>query len=131
MKKTFSFEDKKIAPARKVEAIKHEVKKYIAREKRKPKPYGVDFWEFDCKFGFTEESAQPIKFVDIRSCITRAFDEKKESFYLEILSKAGHKPKKPPVQTEEIQESQQSKIVTEPSNSSPSDLNQNSSTTTL
>jgi len=103
MKKTFNFKAKNKAPARQMEAIKFEVKKYINREKRKATPEGVDFWEFDCRFGFTEDTAEVIKFVDIRSCITKAFDEGKESFYLEILSKAGHKPKKPkvrPVKTE-------------------------------
>jgi hypothetical protein len=94
MKKTFSFKSEKKAPERQMEAIKSEVKKYIGREKRKATPDGVDFWEFDCRFGFTEEAAEEIKFVDIRSCISRAFEEGQESFYLEILAKPGHKPKK-------------------------------------
>ena len=97
MKKTFSFKAKNETPARRVEAIKYEIKKYIARERRKTTPEGVDFWEFDCRFGFTENTAEVIKFVDIRSCISNAFDEGKEGFYLEILAKAGHKPKKPKV----------------------------------
>ena len=101
MKKTFSFKSENKTPARRVEAIKNEVKKYIARERRKSTPEGVDFWEFDCRFGFTEETAEVIKFVDIRSCISQAFDEGKESFYLEILAKAGHKPKRPKVEDEQ------------------------------
>lgn len=88
MKKTFSFKSEKIAPARQMEAIKNEVKKYIDREKRKTLPEGFDLWRFDCRFGFTEDTAEVIKFMDIRPCISRAFDEGKESFYLEILVKA-------------------------------------------
>jgi len=97
MKKTFSFKSKNKVPARQLDAIKFEVKKYIGRERRKPTPEGVDFWEFDCRFGFTEDTAEVIKFVDIRSCISRAFDEGKEGFYLEILAKPGHKPNRPRV----------------------------------
>lgn len=102
MKKTFSFKSKNKVPARQLDAIKFEVKKYVARERRKPTPKGVDFWEFDCRFGFTEDTAEVIKFVDIRSCISRAFDEGKESFYLEILAKPGYKPKKPKVKDGKI-----------------------------
>jgi hypothetical protein len=91
MEKTFSFKQEKIDPARQVEAIKHEVKKYIDREKRKTLPEGFDMWRFDCRFGFTEDTAEVIKFMDIRACISRAFDEGKDSFYLEILAKAVRK----------------------------------------
>ncbi len=94
MKKTFSFKVKNKIPARQIESIKGEIKKYIARERRKPTPKGVDFWEFDCRFGLTEESAAVVKLVDVRNYISKAFDEGEESFYLEILSKPGHKPKK-------------------------------------
>ena len=97
MKKTFKLSHPKIKVPRLVEAAKYVVRKYVKRERRRNLPEGVDFWEFDCKFGFTEDTAEPIQFVDIRSCISRAFDEGKESFYLEILAKAGHKPKKPKV----------------------------------
>lgn len=94
MKKTFSFTAKNKIPARQMEAIKFEVKKYIARENRKVIPEGFDFWEFDCRFGFTEDSAEIIKFVNIRSCISMAFDEGKDGFYLEILAKPAINSKK-------------------------------------
>ena len=94
MKKTFSFKSEKKAPARQMDAIKSEVNKYIARERRKAVPEGAGFWEFDCRFGITEAAAEVIKFVNISSCITQAFEAGNESFYLEILAKPGQ-PKKP------------------------------------
>ena len=97
MKKTFSFTAKNKIPARQVEAIKHDVKKYLAREQKKKLPEGADFWEFDCRFGFTEEAAEVIKISEIRPSISKAFDEGQEGFYLEILAKPGSKPKKSPV----------------------------------
>ena len=42
MKKTFQLEHPKIKPARLIEAVRRDVKKYIKREKRKSLPEGVD-----------------------------------------------------------------------------------------
>ena len=46
MKKTFELTHPKIQVARLVEAIKHEVKKYLKRERNKALPQGVDFLGF-------------------------------------------------------------------------------------
>ena len=51
MKKTFQLTHPKIKPARLIEAVRRDVKKYLKREKRKSLPDGVDYWDFDCKFG--------------------------------------------------------------------------------
>ena len=106
MKKTFSFKSEKIAPERQREAINREIKKYIAREMRKTPPSGFDYWEFDCRFGFTEDAAAVIEFLDIRSCISRAFEEGQEGFYLEILAKPGHRPKRPSRKDEKVEDSE-------------------------
>ncbi len=60
MKKTFQLTHKKIKPARLIEAVRRDVKKYLKREKRKSLPNGVDYWDFDCKFGATEDKAEII-----------------------------------------------------------------------
>jgi hypothetical protein len=94
MKKTFSFTTPNKKPERQVDAIKYEVKKYLARERRKELPEDIEYWYFDCKIGDNEESALEIKPSEINSKISGLFDEKKESFYLEILAKPGFKKKK-------------------------------------
>ena len=58
MKKTFNLTHPKIKVPRLVEAIKHEVKKYIKRERRKPLPPNVDYWDFDCRYGVDEASSE-------------------------------------------------------------------------
>ena len=60
MRKTFplSIEDKN--RDRVLEAVKHEVRKYIKRERRRDLPKGVDYWDFDCKFGPTEATAEMV-----------------------------------------------------------------------
>ncbi len=91
MKKTFSLRASNREPARQVEYVKHQIKKYIDREKRKPFPEGVDYWDFDCKFGPTEDAAEIIFLNEIRPSIDSLVKEEKTSFYVEILVKQGVK----------------------------------------
>ena len=94
MKKTFVMSHPKIKLPRLVEAIKHEVKRYLQRERRKPLPPGVDYWDFDCRYGVDEASAEVIHVADINKAISRAEEQQLASFYLEILAKPGHRSKK-------------------------------------
>ena len=86
MKKTFKLQVEGKHPDRLLEAIKHEVRKYVKRERRKTLPTGVDFWAFDCKFGVTAEQAEVVRLGEI----TKKMDEVKaaggESFYVEIIA---------------------------------------------
>ena len=94
MKKTFKLTHPKIKVPRLVEAIKHEVKKYLQRERRKPLPPEVDFWDFDCRFGADEARCEVIHVADINKAISQAEEKQLASFYLEILAKPGHRSKK-------------------------------------
>ncbi|MCW5203329.1 hypothetical protein VU10_04390 [Desulfobulbus sp. US1] len=95
MKKTFILTHPKIKLPRLVEAIKYEVKKYIKRERRKPLPKDVDFWDFDCRFGADEATCEVIHPAEINKYISQAETKELESFYLEILVKPGRRTKKP------------------------------------
>ena len=106
MKKTFKMTHPKIKVPRLVEAIKYEVKKYIKRERRKPLPSDVDFWDFDCRYGVDEASSEVIHVSAINKSISSAESEQLESFYLEILAKPGHRRKKPEgVQSTNVEDS--------------------------
>ena len=94
MKKTFKLTHPKIKRDRLVEAVRHDVKKYIKRERNKKLPEGVDFWDFDCKFGNTAEDAKTIHLTEINKFIDQADEQQLETFYLEILAKPGHRMKK-------------------------------------
>ncbi len=100
MKKSFKLKIPGRNDERVVEALKHDIRQYIKREKRKPTPEGVDFWEFDCRFGKSVENAEVIKFSEIFSCIDTAAKEGDEEFYIEILAKAGRKSAKVGVEVE-------------------------------
>lgn len=94
MKKTFALTHPKIKSARLVDSIKHELKKYIARERRKTLPEGTDYWTFDCLFGSSEESAKEIYTSEINKKIDAAVEQELAEFYIVILARAAiHKPK--------------------------------------
>ena len=95
MKKTFKLSHDKIKPERLVEAIKHEVRKYIKRERRRKLPDNVDYLDFDCRFGADEASSEEIHLSEIDKSINWAVTEQLESFYLEILAKPGFRMKNP------------------------------------
>ena len=94
MKKIFSLTAPNKKPDRQVEAVKHELKKYIARERRKSLPVGTDFWDFDCKFGLEAQSATVIHVAEINKKIDDLVIAKAASFYIEILAKQGRRLKR-------------------------------------
>lgn len=94
MKKTFQLKVANKNVARQVDSIKNEVRKYIKREKNKKLPEEFNFWNFDCKFGKTQDEANEIAFTDVIKSIDFAASQDYDSFYLEIISKAVFKEKK-------------------------------------
>ncbi len=93
MKKTFALTHPKIKLARLIEAAKYEVKKYLKRERNKTLPEDVDFWDFACKYGHTEQEAKVIHVSQINKCMDEAEQLELASFYLEILAKPGYRTK--------------------------------------
>ncbi len=87
MKKTFELTHPKIKVARVVESVKHEVKKYLKRERNKTLPEGADYWDFDCKIGKSEQTADVIHVATINQQIDTIVGQDVTSFYLEILAK--------------------------------------------
>jgi len=87
MKKTIALTHPKLKLARLVDSIKHDVKKYIKRERNKKLPVDTDYWDFDCKYGVTEDQAATIHLSEINKYIDQAANKELPSFYLEILAK--------------------------------------------
>lgn len=89
MKKTFKLNIDGKHPDRVLEAVKHEIRKYVKRQRRVPLPEGVDFWDFDCRFGVAESTAEAVHFATITALIDAVAKDKGDSFYLELLAKNG------------------------------------------
>ena len=100
MKKVFKLKVENKNADRLLEKTKYEIRKYIKREKNKKLPEDVDFWKFECKFGKNDEEPEVIEFLDITKHIDEASSEGCESFYMEILSVKGIRPKKEEVKVE-------------------------------
>ena len=94
MKKLFPLTSPKHKPAQVVDGIKHDVRKYLKRERRKACPEGIDFWDFDCRTGATADEAKPTHVADVNAAIDTASSENWPTLYIEILAKPGHRTKK-------------------------------------
>lgn len=103
MKKTFSYSDPKHAPPRVVEQIKAKVRKYLKRERRKPLPDEVDFWDFDCRIGKVHTESDSAHVATLIEAIDRGASEGWEQIYIEILAKPGRRTKRPKADAEDEQ----------------------------
>ncbi len=96
MKKTFQLLQENKKPERVVEAIKHEIRKYMKRERGKKLPDGADYWELECRFGRDSNGAESIVSKEITAALDGAFAEDWSHCYIEIIAKAT-KRREPPV----------------------------------
>lgn len=94
MKKIFPLVIPDRKPALVLDAIKHEIRKYLKRERRKPLPEGVDFWDFDCKVGAGGTGAEAKHPGDLEKAIGELQAAGGKEVYVEILAKPGHRVKK-------------------------------------
>jgi len=94
MKKTIALTHPKLKPARLADSIKHDIKKYLNRERRKSLPAGMDYWTFDCRFGASEDAAEKIFTAEINKHIDAAIAQELPECYVEILVRAcRHQPR--------------------------------------
>ncbi len=94
MKKTFPFENPPHKPPRVVEAIKADIRKYLKRERRKPLPEGVDFWDFDCRTGSDANGATATHVSALIAAVDAASQEGWPAIYIEILARPGYRAPK-------------------------------------
>ena len=95
MRKTYHLNIEGKNRDRLLEATKHDIRKYVKRQRRVPLPEGVDFWDFDCKFGANADHAATIHFAELTEKIDALVQSGGEAFYLELLVKDGVRSFKP------------------------------------
>lgn len=97
MKKIFTLTHPKLKPARLVDAIKYDIKKYLRRERNKQLPAGADYWTFDCRFGPSEETAEVVFTSELNKHVDEAVAQELPEFYVEIIARAAnHDPSSSP-----------------------------------
>src|SRR3989338_7099185 len=86
MRKTFQLHVEGKNRDRVLDAVKHEIRKYIKRERRRDLPEGADFWDFDCQFGRTKEDAAGAPLWPLPGRITGGAAGGGAQFFVEILA---------------------------------------------
>lgn len=95
MRKTYLLNIEGKNRDRLLEASKHDIRKYVKRERSRALPEGVDFWDFDCKFGNNEATAAVVHFATLMGQIDTVAQEGGEQFYVEVVTKNGHRTARP------------------------------------
>ena len=95
MKKTFQLNIEGKNRDRVLDAVKHEIRKYVKRERRRELPVGADFWDFDCRFGLAQDKAEVVHFATLTGLIDGVAKDGGAQFYVEILAKPGHRKARP------------------------------------
>jgi len=95
MRKTFQLTDPKKHEERVLEAIKHEIRKYVKREKKKELPEKETmYWDFDCKIGASVEDAKAVVFEELIQALDVLKASGATEVYVEVIAKAVPKPPK-------------------------------------
>lgn len=96
VKKTYPLNIEGKHPDRVLDATKHEIRKYMQRQLRVPLPEGVDYWDWDCKFGSNAETAVVAHYAAITKLIDALVASGGTSFYIELVAKNGVRNAKTP-----------------------------------
>lgn len=95
MRKNFPLHIDGRHPDRVLDAVKHDIRKYLKRERRRDLPEGIDFWDFDCKCGLQAEDAEVVHVAALVAAIDALAKAQATSVYIEILAKHGKRTPKP------------------------------------
>ncbi|WCM91788.1 DUF6172 family protein [Acidovorax sp. NCPPB 2350] len=96
MRKTYVLHIEGKNRDRLLDAARHDIHRYLRRERRRTLPEGVRFWDFDCRFGATQDDARSILEEEITGLIGEVARSGAAQFYVEIVAKPGEgMPRKP------------------------------------
>ena len=95
MRKTYLLNIEGKNRDRLLEASKHDIRKYVKRERSRALPEGVDYWDFGCKFGASEGTAADVHFATLTGLIDTVAHDGGEQFYVEVVTRHGHRTAKP------------------------------------
>ncbi len=95
MRKTYLLNIEGKNRDRLLDAAKHDIRKYVKRERSRPLPAGVDFWDFDCKFGTSEAEAAAVHFATLMGSVDGVASEGGDQFYVEVVTRHGHRSARP------------------------------------
>ncbi len=95
MKKTYDLRPEGKHPDRVLDAIKHDIHRYLKRERRRPCPEGVDFWDFDCRFGPDQAQAAEARPAELSGLLDALAGTGAAQCYVELLARHGVRRPRP------------------------------------
>ncbi|HZF83334.1 MAG TPA: DUF6172 family protein [Burkholderiaceae bacterium] len=87
MRKTFPLQIEGRHPDRVLDAIRHDIRKALKRDRRHPLPEGAHHWEFDCRFGPNAEEAQAVNLASLNALIDEAARTGQPQIYVEFTAR--------------------------------------------
>jgi hypothetical protein len=96
VRKTYPLRPEGKHPERVLEAVKHDIRKYMKRERRVPLPEGTDFWDFDCRLGTDKDSAEALHVAELTARLDALAKSGAANCYVELLAKPGHWQRRAP-----------------------------------
>ena len=96
MKKTYPLQVEGKHPDRVLDALKHDLRKYVRRERRRDLPEGVDFWDFACRCGLSQEESEPVHLAELNARVDAVAQAGASQVYVEILARHGHRKARVP-----------------------------------
>lgn len=91
MKKHFPLKAPGKEDARVRDKIRHEINKYVRRERKKTVPEGFDLWNLNCKVGASAETAEVLPLKEVGGAIDKVAAAGAESVFVEVVAVAGHR----------------------------------------
>jgi len=91
LKKSFALQVENKKPERQLESVKNEIRKYMKRERKKKLPEDAVYWDFECRFGQSEEDAATVTASELIAALDKGFAAGWKACYVEIIAKASMK----------------------------------------
>jgi len=93
VKKIFELTDPKKHADRVLEGIKHDIRKYVKREKKKDlADPATTYWDFDCKIGASADDAGVVVYEELIKALDTIQATDAKQVYIEIMAKPVLKP---------------------------------------
>jgi len=89
MRKTYQLQLEGKNRDRLLDAARHDIHRYLRRERRRALPEGARFWDFACRFGTTEQDSAPVREEDLTRLIDGVAASGAAQFYVEIVARPG------------------------------------------
>lgn len=95
MRKTYPLRPEGKHPDRVLDAVKHDIRRYQKRERRRDLPAGAHFWDFDCRFGADQDSARSVHPGELMGLLDALAKEGAAACYVELLARPAVRQPRP------------------------------------